>query len=121
MSTTESEKATPCGRQAAFNPFATATAAWIGEFLLATCSVGLRPSDRRELEDQIEALVPAVVELRDAGHIELNAVALASFGTLQGFSRLAVDFRLSDLSRRRCEAVSMRLVAQRKKAWLSHD
>jgi len=111
----------PAGQPATrFNPFEAADADWIEGFLRMTCVEGVRPADRRELEDQIEALVPALVELRDAGHIELNAMTLARFGTLDGFIQLAGDERLSELSRRRCEAMRVRLVVQGVKALLGH-
>lgn len=107
-------------RSATFNPFSTAPADWIEQFLLTTCADGLSTSDRRELEDQIEALVPAVVELRDAGHVDLNARAIASFGTLDGFMRLAADTRLSELARARCEAIRTRLIVHGVRALLGH-
>jgi hypothetical protein len=105
----------------AFNPFATATSEWIDGFLRMTCADGLKSEQRSELDDQIEALVPALIELRDAGHIQLNAAALASFGTLEGFTKLASDGRLSELSRRRCEAIRVRLIVQGVKALLGHN
>lgn len=111
----------PAGQQATrLNPFAEADADWIEGFLRMTCVEGARAADRAELEDQIEALVPALVELRDAGHIELNALTLASYGTLDGFVQLAGDARLSELSRRRCEAMRVRLVVQGIKALWGH-
>lgn len=106
---------------ASLNPFATAPAVWIEDFLRLTCADGLRPADRAELEDQIEALVPAVVELRNGGHIQLNAAALASFASSEGFWQLANDARLSDLARRRCEAIRVRMVVQGVKALLGHN
>lgn len=98
------------------NPFASAE-----EFLRSTCAEGLSADDCREVEDQIEALVPALVQLRDGGHIELNARTLVNFGSLDGFSQLAGDKRLTDLNRQRCEAIRVRLVVQGVKVLLGHQ
>lgn len=103
------------------NPFATAPVNWIGKFLRETCSDGLRPALRAEMEDQINALVPALVELRDAGHVQLNARALAAFASVEGFSLLACDTRLSEASRRRCDAVRVKMVVQGVRALLGHN
>lgn len=97
---------------AVFNPFAEADASWIEEFLRSTCAEGLTTAEQREVEDQIEALVPALVELRDGGYIDLNAKSLVDFATLNGFSELASDDRLTVLSRQRCEAIRVRLMVQ---------
>lgn len=112
----------PSGRRPRdLNPFAAASARWIEDFLRETFAEGLRPTQRSEVEDQIVALVPAVIELRDAGHIQLNAVALASFTSLEGFSRLAKDSRLSDAVRSRCEAVRARMIVRGAKALLGQN
>lgn len=111
---------TPGNRPADLNPFSGASASWIENFLRETFSEGLRPPARNEIEDQIVALVPAVIELRDAGHIQLNAVALASFTSLEGFSRLAKDPRLSEAVRSRCEAIRARMIARGAKSMLGH-
>ncbi len=100
---------------------ATASAEWIEDFLRTICSEGLSVADRGELEDQIEALVQVVVELRYEGHIRLNARTLASYGSLDGFMQLASDTRLSDLARRKCESMRTRLVLQGVKALLGHQ
>lgn len=108
------------GASTTLNPFATAGADWLEEFLRSTCAEGLTAHDRREVEDQIEALVPALVQLRDGGHIELNAMTVASYGTLDGFTRLASDQRLTNLARQNCKAICARLVVQGVKALLGH-
>lgn len=102
------------------NPFAIASAEELELLLRAMCSQGLTPKQAAELDDQIEALVPAVIELRDAGHVPLSASALRAFATLDGFSQLSADARLSALARRRCEAIRVRMVVQGVKALLGH-
>lgn len=104
-----------------FNPFALASADEMEALLRGMCSQGPADKDAVELDDQIEALVPAVVELRDGGHVELSVASLVSFATLDGFSRLANDARLSDLARQRCEAIRVRIVVQGVKALLGHN
>lgn len=99
-------------RPLTLNPFATAPADWLEGFLLRICAEGLSPSEVTELQDQLEALVPAALELRDGGHMQLNAAALISLGSLDGFTQLANDARLSDLSRQRCAAIRTRLVVR---------
>lgn len=103
------------------NPFAAAPMSWIEDFLRQTCADGLRPAQRSEMEDQINALVPAIVELRDGGHIQLNARALASFTSEEGISGLARDTRLTEATRRRCEAIRERMIVKGMKALLGHN
>ncbi len=102
------------------NPFAVASSDELASILRAMCNQGLRANEAVELDDQIEALVPAVIELRDAGYVNLDARTIASFATPDGFSQLAADSRLSDLARRRCEAIRVRMVVQGVKALLGH-
>lgn len=93
------------------NPLADAPCDFVEDFLRKICS--LTEDDRptqAEIEDQIEALAPALVELRDAGHVNLNMAVAMSYGTLDGFIRLAADERLSSLSRARCAAIRDRLI-----------
>lgn len=104
-----------------FNPFGMASAAELDLLLRAMCFPGLPPKQAAELDDQIEALVPAVIELRDAGHIQLSASGLRAFATLDGFSQLAADARLSVLARQRCEAIRVRMVVQGVKTLLGHN
>lgn len=99
-------------RTVAFNPFAQGSASEIERLLRELCAPGLSDAERSELDDQIEALVPALIELRDAGHLALTARTLAESATLQGLVRLASDTRLSELSRNRCAAVRDRLLVQ---------
>jgi hypothetical protein len=103
------------------NPFATATAEAAGSLLRAVCADGLPADQRAELEDQIEAVVPAVIELRDAGHLVLTVATLLDYGTLSGLARLAEDERLTELSRSRCAAIRNRLMALSVKAVLGHS
>ncbi|TXG99946.1 MAG: hypothetical protein E6R08_00500 [Nevskiaceae bacterium] len=104
----------------AINPFAMASANEMEALLRAMCSQELPAKEKAELDDQIEALVPAMVELRDAGHIQLSVSTLASFGTLDGFIQLAADARLSDMVRPRCEAIRVRMIVQGVRALLGH-
>lgn len=92
------------------NPFERASEIEIEGLLRALCAFGLSPSEAAELDDQIEALVPAVVELRDGGHLALNVRVLSELGQLEGFMTLAEDERLTDLSRRRCAAIRDRMI-----------
>lgn len=108
----------PAAVSIALNPLSKATDSELESLLRSMCDQGLSPTDAMELDDQIEALVPAVIELRDGGHLELNARVLTSFGTLAGFMSLSVDDRLSDLSRRRCSAIRDRMIANSLKAIL---
>jgi hypothetical protein len=103
-----------------FNPFAEAVTSDIELMLRAMCSPGLSPSETEELEDQIEALVPAVVELRDQGHLALNARVLSDMARLEGFMSLAVDERLTNLSRCRCAAIRDRMIARGVQSILGH-
>lgn len=103
-----------------FNPADGLTEDGLGELLRTMCKDGLSSDEETELEDQIEALVPALVELRDAGHLRLNMAVIAKHGTLDGFMCLAEDPRLSDLSRRRCKAIRDRILVQGVKALLGH-
>ncbi|HIH2751439.1 TPA: hypothetical protein ACYLN4_007277 [Burkholderia lata] len=95
------------------NPVAAASADFIDQFLRNLCERGDdTPEIREELHDQLEALVPALVELRDGGHLSLNMGIVTSMATLPGFMQLAADERLSPLSRARCEAIRNRMVAR---------
>lgn len=100
------------------NPFASASADEIEALLRAMCAHGLAPADDAELEDQIEALVPAAVELRDTAQMDLNAKVLRDLGTLEGFMSLAADDRLSSLSRQRCAAIRDRMLVHGVRAML---
>lgn len=73
-----------------------------------------------EVEDQIEALVPAVIELRDRWGVDLNMKTLSEYGTVLGFGQLAEDLRLSELAGQRCKAIHTRLVVQGVKGLLGH-
>lgn len=101
------------GKQVTFNPFSEATASWIECYLRLTCAEVSTAIEQRELDDQIAALVPALVELRDGGHITLNAKILVDFASLKGFSYLASDERLTAQSRQRCETICKNLIVQR--------
>lgn len=104
----------------AFNPLAASDSDAITALLRCMCVEGLDAADQCELDDQLEAIVPALVELRDAGHLKLNFAVVASYGALEGFMRLADDERLSALSRGRCVAMRNRLVTQSVKVLLGH-
>ncbi|WP_186214541.1 hypothetical protein [Burkholderia gladioli] len=95
------------------NPLVAAPADYIDQFLRNLCERDDdTPEIREELHDQLEALVPALVELRDGGHLGLNMGVVTSMATLPGFVQLAVDDRLSPLSRARCEAIRNRMIAR---------
>lgn len=104
----------------ALNPFAMASECEMEELLLAMCKEGLSTADQADMHDQIEALVPAVVELRDAGYLQPNARVVSDLGTLNGFMTLAADSRLSDLTRCRCAAIRDRMIVHGVKAMLGH-
>lgn len=62
--------------------------------------------------------MPAAIELRDQAHLNLNAKVLADLAKLDGFMSLAVDERLTDLSRKRCAAIRDRMIVQDVKTML---
>lgn len=111
----------PDGASASFNPAECLNEQALAELLRTMCKSGLIPAEQAGVEDQIEALVPALVELRDAGHLKLNMAVIAEHGKLEDFMRLADDQRLSDLSRRRCKAIRDKLIAQEVKALFGHN
>lgn len=103
-----------------FNPVAACSEYELTDLLRALCAQADSAADRAEIEDQIEAMVPAVIELRDHFGVELNMKVLIELGTLSGFGQLADDVRLSDLARQRCKAIHTRLVVMGVKAILGH-
>ena len=102
------------------NPFAIGTVRPLSDLLRNLCSLGLDDQETAELDDEIEALVPALVELRDRGHLKLNMAVVVDHATFAGFSRLAQDERLSALSRARCVAMRNRKLVIAVKAHLGH-
>ncbi|MCC7684791.1 hypothetical protein [Janthinobacterium sp. FW305-128] len=104
----------------AFNPAAGLSEYELTELLRVLCTQSDSAIDREEIEDQIEAMVPAVIELRDRFGVELNMKVLGEFGTLAGFGQLADDVRLSSRARQRCKAIHTRLVVMGVKAILGH-
>jgi hypothetical protein len=64
--------------------------------------------------------VPALIELRDAGHIKLNMRVIIDNSDLDGLMALADDGRLSALSRMRCKAIRDRILVQGVKLLLGH-
>lgn len=107
------------GRCGSFNPLEAIDVDSMGTLLLQLCEVGVRTEeDRAELVDQIEAIVPALIELRDGGHVCLNFGVVTSYATLDGFARLAADNRLTPLSRMQCRAIRNRMIACGVKALL---
>jgi hypothetical protein len=98
------------GGAVAFNPISSCSEVELSRFLFAMC-VG-NEIDNAGIRDQIEALVPAVIELRDRFGLELNMLTLSNYGTVAGFGELARDVRLSDLTRARCKAIYARLLVQ---------
>ena len=109
------------GRSASFNPLEAIDADSMGALLLQLCEIGLNAEeDRAELIDQIEAIVPALIELRDGGYISLNFGVVTTYATLDGFTRLAADDRLTSLTRMQCRAIRNRMIAGGVKALLGH-
>lgn len=108
------------GEHGSFNPLDGADADSMAALLLQLCATGLTSEDRAELGDQIEAIVPALIELRDAGYVRLNLAQVVSHAKLDGFTRLAGDERISPLSRARCAAIRNRMIARGVKALLGH-
>lgn len=105
---------------AVFNPAAACSERKLTDLLRAMCTPAEGAADSAEIEDQIKALVPAVIELRDRYGVELNMKVISDFGTLAGFGQLADDARLSDLVRQRCKAIHTRLVVMGVKAIMGH-
>jgi len=103
-----------------FNPFAEASADEVETLLRAMCAPGLSASDAAELDDQIEALVSAAIELRDLGFLNLNAKSLSDLSRLDGFMSLASDDRLTSLSRKRCVAIRDRMIIRGVQTLLGH-
>lgn len=95
----------------AFNPLAGASCEEVESLLRQFVIHDVSNEEAAELEDQVEALAHAVVDLRDAGHLELNLGAVASLATMDGFGSLAADSRLSGLARARCAAIHNRMTA----------
>ncbi len=105
---------------ATLNPATGLCADRLTALLRSMTSDNLSVDDQSELDDQLEALVPALVELRDAGHLELNMRVIADSAKLEGFMCLAEDDRLSLLSRQKCRAIRDRMIVQGVRALLSH-
>ena len=109
------------GRSGSFNPLDAIDADLMGALLLQLCEIGTTTDeDRAELVDQIEAIVPALIELREGGHLALNFGVVRSYATLDGFARLATDNRLTALSRMQCKAIRDRMSVRGVKALLGH-
>lgn len=110
----------PSGQGMSLNPFDEITENGLEALLRSMCSEGLSSAELAELEDQIEAVVPALIELRDGGHLKLNVREVAEAAKLEGMMQLADDERLSELSRNRCRALRDRYLAQGVKALFGH-
>lgn len=110
------------GRQESvtFNPVADLRQDDLMALLRAVCADRTTQDEQTELDDQLEALVPAMIELRDKHGVNLNMRVLANMGTMEGFASLAHDARLSPLARQRCKAIHTRLTVQGVKAFLGH-
>ena len=104
----------------AFNPFSEGNVAELSALLRVMCVDGLKPADAAELEDQIEAVVPAAIELRDKGYLVLNPKTFIDLAGLEGLMSLASDQRLSELSRLRCRAMRDRMIVLGVKSLLGH-
>lgn len=110
----------PSGQGMSLNPFAEISENGLEALLRSMCSEGLSSAELAELEDQIEAVAPALIELRDGGHLDLNVREVANAAKLEGMVQLADDERLSELSRNRCRALRDRYLAQGVKALLGN-
>lgn len=89
----------------ALNPFATGGQAEIASLLLHICGEDRTENERSDLKDAIDALVPALIELRDGGHLDLNAAKIIEYGRLDGFEKLAGDGRVTASARAKCAAI----------------
>ena len=94
------------------NPIATASERDVSTLIRSLACEGLSQEELSELDDQLEATIPALIELRDAGHVTLNMRVVAESATLEGWMRLADDSRLSPLSRNRAAAIRDRYLSQ---------
>ena len=63
------------------------------------------------LKMQLKAVVPALVELCDAGYIDITMKIIADSCTLDGLMQLAGDVRLSEPSRCRCEVMRDHMIS----------
>jgi hypothetical protein len=97
-------------KESNFNPFAIGTAEELATLLLFGCDDELSQPERDQLAGEVHAIVPALVELRDAGLLQLNARLIVEYATLEGLTRLSADARLSQGLRARCSAVREQLL-----------
>lgn len=104
-----------------FNPAESLSAAELTVLLRTICNRGLTVKQQRELGDQLDAIVPALIELRDAGHMELNMTTIVKNASREGFWNLACDSRLSPTVRQRCKAMHDKILMQDVQALLGHQ
>ncbi len=97
-------------KEQTFNPFAIGTAEELASLLLFGSGDELSQPERDQLAVQVHAIIPALVELRDAGLLQLNARLIAEYATLEGLTRLSADLRLRQGLRARCSAVRDQLI-----------
>jgi hypothetical protein len=69
---------------AASNPVGDCSEGELTDLLRRMCLHG--DAADAEIEDQIEALAPVVIELRDRSGVDLNMKMLSEYGTAFGFS-----------------------------------
>lgn len=103
------------------NPVADATAEDLSTMMLELCRPGVSQDELCELQDKIDAVVPALVELRDAGHIELTLRTIVENATIAGLKALAENTRLSAVHRMHAKAMHDRLIVHGVKALLGHN
>jgi len=96
--------------ESSFNPFSIGTAEELTHLLLFGCDDELCQPERDQLAAEVHAIIPALVELRDAGLLKLSARQIAEYATLEGLTRLSADSRLSHGLRARCSAARKQLL-----------
>lgn len=80
----------------------------ISALMRETVAEHLNAAEQADIDDTLEAVVPALVELRDQHGQELTLYTVVNSATGPGFARLANDERLSRLNRLNCAAMARR-------------
>lgn len=99
---------TPNGPTPTFNVLDGQPAATIDAWMRQTLTEHMNEDELAELDDTLEALIPALVELRDQHGCPLDIKTVADHANMTGFARLAMDEQLSSLNRLNCQAMARR-------------
>lgn len=99
---------TPNAPTATLNVLDGQPAATIDAWMRQALTENMNEEELAELEDTLEALIPALVELRDHHGCALNLRTVTEHACVAGFARLAMDERLSTLNRLNCQAMARR-------------